>query len=92
MGLVTTILLGIGSILIGIGVGYFIAAKTNLLEKFSKEKRGITAIITNPKLLKEKLEANGTIIDLGEEIKFKIIKKDNKEELTIERSPYKPSN
>ena len=72
----------------------FISKKTKILDKLKEKRnqRNLNPIINDPKKLKEKLEENGAIVDMGEEVSFNIVKgKDGKDVLEESRKEYKPT-
>jgi len=79
--LVLMIALGLGALIL-----YILSKYTPILSNFSN--RSINKVLNNPEVLKSKLEANGDIIDMGEQIKISIIKdSEGKDVLDIKKEP-----
>lgn len=70
MDISTIILWGVG-LVIGLVIGYFIAAKTNIIENFSEKGRKHKKLLNNPGLLVDKLNEHGKIISLMEDEEYK---------------------
>lgn len=82
------ITLSLAFLLLGIIIGRIIFGKTGLGEWWSN--RRVINIIQNPNKLIEKLNANGTIVDMGEQVSFKVGENDKgKKILEISRKPAK---
>lgn len=73
----------------GFAFGYFVFGK----RKYRKSCQKKEEVINNPHLLKEKLEANGDFVDMGEKISMDVVKKDGVEVLDFKRTavPQKPA-
>lgn len=82
------IIIGILGIFIGAFVGKFLFGNLKLFERL--EQRKIEKIINNPENLKQRLEENGEIIDMGEKITFEIVRNSKgKKVINFERKKAK---
>lgn len=83
MGYLEWLVIGGGALIIGFIVGLVLVRYTNIVDRISKHERYKQKIINNPKLLLEKLEENGDIVDMGKKVKLSIVEKDGKKEIVV---------
>lgn len=75
-------------VFIGAIIGYIISKKINP-KKITKQSREIQKIIKDPDLLLEKLNANGKMLDVGDELKYSVVEEGGVKKLQVERIPPK---
>lgn len=82
------LIIGIAGIFFGAVIGRVLFKNFKIIEKIETQILGKT--LNDPEKLKQRLEENGEIVDMGEKLEFKIKKnKEGKEILDIERKKIK---
>ncbi len=80
------IIVGVIAFLIGMAITYLFFKRVDPI-KFTKDYKDIQKVIQNPEVLVERLNANGKLIDIDEEIKCSVIEEDGVKKLKIEKIP-----
>ena len=85
------LIIAVPALILGVAIGWILWKKFKLLDKTVEKIKDNNKqkTINNPKILIEKLNKNGPIVDMGEELSFGIAKNDQgKEVLDISRKPH----
>lgn len=83
------IVVAILAFLLGGGLAYIF--RESLVKKLNRAEKEKDKVINNPDLLVEKLNKNGKMVDVGEELKYSVIEENGVKKVALEKCKVQPT-